>query len=197
MTTAKKATAKKTAAKKTATKTPAPQKAAAKKAAPKKPAGAPLDDDGMLGKKAPAFAMPTDGGGTVKLADLKGQAVVLYFYPKDDTPGCTKEAIGFSENLAAFQEANAVVIGVSRDSVAKHDKFKTKHDLTVILGADEDGSVTENYGVWVEKSMYGRTYMGIDRATFVIDGKGVVRHVWRKVKVPGHVDAVLKSVQDL
>jgi len=149
------------------------------------------------GKKAPAFSMPTDGGGKVALKDLKGQNVVLYFYPKDDTSGCTREGIEFSEAIAKFKRAGAVVIGVSKDSVAKHDKFKDKHGLKVILGADEEGKVVEAYGVWVEKSMYGRKYMGIDRSTFLIDGAGKIRRIWRKVKVPGHVDEVLDAVKAL
>ena len=150
-----------------------------------------------IGKPAPDFTMPTDGGGTVSLAALKGKNVILYFYPKDDTPGCTKEACGFRDNLAAFAGADAVVIGVSRDSVAKHDKFKAKHELPFTLGSDEDGKVCEAYGTWVQKSMYGKTYMGIDRATFLIDGEGVLRQEWRKVKVPGHVEAVLEAVEAL
>ncbi len=149
------------------------------------------------GQPAPNFEMATDGGGTIKLSDLRGQKVVLYFYPKDDTPGCTKEACGFRDDLAAFTGAGATVIGVSRDSVAKHDKFKAKFDLPFTLASDEDGSVTEAYGVWVEKSMYGRKYMGIERATYLIDGDGTVDQVWRKVKVPGHVEAVLAAVEAL
>ena len=149
------------------------------------------------GDKAPAFTLPTDGGGKVKLGELKGKTVVLYFYPKDDTSGCTAEACGFRDNMGRLTKAGATVIGVSRDSVAKHDKFKAKHDLNFALGADEDGKVCEAYGTWIEKSMYGRKYMGIDRATFLIDGKGVIRNVWRKVKVPGHVDEVLAAVKAL
>ncbi|MEM9706306.1 MAG: peroxiredoxin, partial [Pseudomonadota bacterium] len=114
---------------------------------------------------------------------------------KDDTPGCTKEAIGFSEALSDFESEDTVIIGVSKDPVAKHDKFKTKHDLSVILGSDEETDVCEKYGVWVEKKMYGKTYMGVERATFLIDGKGVIQNIWRKVKVPGHVDAVLEAVR--
>ena len=150
-----------------------------------------------VGDKAPDFSMPADGGGDVKLSGLKGMTVVLYFYPKDDTPGCTKEAIAFTANAAKFDKAGAVVVGVSKDSVAKHDKFKKKHDLRVTLGADEDGKVCEAYGVWVEKSMYGRKYMGIERSTFVIDGNGVIREAWRKVKVPGHAEEVLQAVEAL
>ncbi len=150
-----------------------------------------------IGKPAPDFTMATDGGGSVSLAGLKGKNVILYFYPKDDTPGCTKEACGFRDNLADFTGADAVVIGVSKDSVAKHDKFKAKYDLPFTLASDQDGAVCEAYGTWVEKSMYGKKYMGIDRATFLIDVAGVLRQEWRKVKVPGHVEAVLEAVKGL
>ena len=151
----------------------------------------------VVGDKAPSFKMPADGGGGLSLDALRGKAVILYFYPKDDTPGCTKEACGFRDALPDFSAANAAIIGVSKDSVAKHDKFKAKYDLPFALGADEDGAVCEAYGTWVEKSMYGRKYMGIERATFLIDGEGVLRGVWRKVKVNGHVDAVLAATKDL
>ncbi len=170
----------------------------AKKAAPKKAPvkKAPESASGpQVGDKAPAFTLPTDGGGKISLAELKGKPVVLYFYPKDDTPGCTKEAIAFSAAKAKFDKLGAVVIGVSRDSVASHDKFKTKHKLKLALGADESGKATESYGVWVEKSLYGRTYMGIERATFLIDRVGKIAAVWRKVKVEGHAEAVLKAAQ--
>jgi peroxiredoxin Q/BCP len=150
-----------------------------------------------VGDKAPSFSLATDGGGKVTSASLKGKNVILYFYPKDDTSGCTAEACGFRDSHPNFKKADAVVIGVSRDSVASHDKFKDKYDLNFQLGADETGKVTEDYGVWVEKSMYGRKYMGIERATFLIDGKGVLQGVWRKVKVPGHVEEVLKAVKGL
>jgi peroxiredoxin Q/BCP len=149
------------------------------------------------GDKAPNLTMPTDGGGSVKLSDLKGKTVVLYFYPKDDTTGCTKEACGFNDSLPNFSKLKAEVIGVSRDSVASHDKFKKKYGLKFRLGSDEDGKVSDAYGTWVEKSMYGRKYMGIERSTFLIDEKGVLRQEWRKVKVPGHVDEVLKAVKAL
>jgi peroxiredoxin Q/BCP len=149
------------------------------------------------GDKAPAFTLATDGGGKVKLSELRGKTVVLYFYPKDDTSGCTKEACGFRDTMPKLTKAGAVVIGVSKDSVASHDKFKAKHDLNFVLGADTEGAVCEAYGTWIEKSMYGRKYMGIDRATFVIDGAGTIRNVWRKVKVPGHVDEVLAAVKAL
>lgn len=147
------------------------------------------------GAKAPAFEAPRDGGETVRLADFAGRTVVLYFYPKDDTSGCTTEAIEFSEKAAEFADAGAVVIGVSKDSVKKHDKFRDKHGLDVILISDEGGDICERYGVWVEKSMYGKTYFGIERATFVIDGGGIVTHVWRKVKASGHAAAVLAALR--
>ena len=150
-----------------------------------------------VGDKAPSFALSADGGGEVSLSGLKGKTVVLYFYPKDDTSGCTAEAIAFSKDAKAFKQAGAVVIGVSKDGVASHDKFKAKHKLDVTLGADEDIKVAQAYGVWVEKSMYGRRYMGMERATFLIDGKGVIRNIWRKVKVPGHSADVLASVKAL
>lgn len=151
----------------------------------------------VVGKKAPDFTMPTDGGGRVSLKDLKGQTVILYFYPKDQTPGCTTEACDFRDNMAAFNKAAATVIGVSRDSVKSHDNFKKKQGLTFTLGSDEDGKVCEAYGTWIEKSMYGRKYMGIERATFLIDGKGVLRREWRGVKVKGHVAEVLAAAQAL
>lgn len=147
------------------------------------------------GQSAPSFALPRDGGGTVSLSDHADGWIVLYFYPKDDTPGCTKEALAFSALADAFAAANAVVLGVSRDTVAKHDAFRDKHDLAVALLSDEDGSVCEAYGVWVEKSMYGRRYMGIERATVLIAPGGIVHRVWRKVKVPGHAQAVLSEIQ--
>ncbi len=150
-----------------------------------------------IGDKAPDFTAPTDGGGKVTLSKLRGRKVVLYFYPKDDTSGCTAEACGFRDDFPKFGKLDATVIGVSRDSVASHDKFKKKHELPFILASDEKGEVCERYGVWVEKSMYGRKYMGIERATFLIDEKGVVRGLWRKVKVPGHVEAVLACAKAL
>ena len=149
------------------------------------------------GDKAPSFNLPTDGGGNISLKDLKGKTVILYFYPKDDTSGCTAEACAFRDVLPDFSKAKAKVVGVSKDPVKKHDKFKEKYDLTFPLASDEDGKVCDAYGTWVEKSMYGRKYMGIERSTFLIDGTGVIRAIWRKVKVPGHVDAVLKAAQEL
>jgi len=150
-----------------------------------------------VGDKAPQFALETDSAGTITNADLKGKAYVIYFYPKDDTPGCTKEAIGFTEHAADFAKAGVTVIGVSKDSVAKHAKFREKYDLGVLLGSDPEGEVIARFGSWVEKSMYGRKYMGIDRSTFLVDAEGIVRAVWRKVKVKGHVEAVLKAAQAL
>jgi len=149
----------------------------------------PLD----VGDPAPDFTLPADGGGTVALKDLRGRKVVLYFYPKDDTSGCTAEACAFRDATPRFAGAGAVVIGISRDGVASHDRFKSKYGLPFALLSDAEGTVTEAYGVWVEKSMYGRKYMGIERATFLIDEQGVIRQAWRKVKVPGHVDAVLQA----
>jgi peroxiredoxin Q/BCP len=150
-----------------------------------------------VGDTAPDFMLPTDGGGTATLKSLKGKTVVLYFYPKDDTSGCTAEACAFRDALSEFSKVKAEIIGVSRDSGASHDKFKKKYKLSFPLAADEDGKVCQAYGVWVEKSMYGRKYMGIERATFLIDGKGVVRKVWRKVKVPGHAEEVLEAAESL
>ena len=149
------------------------------------------------GDKAPDFKGTTDGGGTVSLKDFKGKKVVLYFYPKDDTPGCTTEACGFRDALPDFGKLDATIIGVSKDSVARHDKFKAKYELPFTLASDEDGSLCEKYGTWIEKSMYGRKYMGIDRATFLIDAGGTVRRIWRKVKVKGHVEEVLAAVEAL
>jgi thioredoxin-dependent peroxiredoxin len=141
--------------------------------------------------------LPADGGAEVSLKDLKGKTVVLYFYPKDDTSGCTAEACAFRDALPDFSKVDAEIVGISRDPVKSHDKFKAKYDLPFPLASDEDGKVCEAYGTWVEKSMYGRKYMGIERSTFLVDGKGVIRNVWRKVKVPGHADEVLKAAQAL
>ncbi|WP_122465539.1 peroxiredoxin [Brevundimonas lutea] len=146
---------------------------------------------------APPFDLPTDGGGRVSLADLAGKAVVLFFYPKADTPGCTTENQDFTALADDFARAGAVLVGVSRDAVKKLDRFKAKHDLTVILASDEDGQVCEAYGTWIEKKLYGRTYMGVARATFLIDGAGVVRRVWRGVKVKGHAAEVLEAARGL
>ncbi|MEO0362194.1 MAG: peroxiredoxin [Pseudomonadota bacterium] len=150
-----------------------------------------------VGDAAPAFTLPTNGGGEASLADYAGKTVVLYFYPRDDTPGCTTEAQGFTAAKGDFEAAGAVVVGVSKDSVAKHDKFAAKRELDVILASDENGTTCEDYGVWVEKNMYGKKSMGIERATYLIDGAGTVARVWRKVKVPGHVDEVLEAAKAL
>lgn len=153
--------------------------------------------DLVPGKKAPAFTLPRDGGGKVALKDYAGKKIVVYFYPKDDTPGCTKEAIGFTEKLAEFEAADTVIIGISADTAERHDKFIAKHDLGIILGADTDNKIIEKYGVWVEKNMYGRKYMGIERSTFLIGRDGKIAEIWRKVRVPGHVEKVLAAAQDL
>ncbi len=150
-----------------------------------------------VGDKAPSFTLPADGGAKVSLKDFKDKTVVLYFYPKDDTSGCTAEACAFRDALPDFSKVDAEIIGISRDPVKSHDKFKAKYDLPFPLASDEDGKVCEAYGTWMEKSMYGRKYMGIERSTFLIDGKGVIRNVWRKVKVPGHADEVLKAAEAL
>ena len=152
--------------------------------------------DLKAGDRAPDFDLSTDTG-RVRLNDLKGKVVVLYFYPKDDTSGCTAEAIGFSEAAADFDKAGAVVVGVSKDTAKSHGKFRGKYGLKVELGADPEGEVVERYGVWVEKSMYGRKYMGIERATFLIDRAGVIQRVWRKVKVAGHVAEVLSAAREI
>jgi thioredoxin-dependent peroxiredoxin len=149
------------------------------------------------GDSAPDFTLPRDGGGSISLSGLRPQKVVLYFYPKDDTPGCTIEALDFTARAADFAAAGAMVIGVSKDSVGSHDKFVKKHALGIALVSDEAGQTSEDYGVWGKKSMYGKTFMGIDRATFLIDGAGKVARVWRKVKVEGHVDEVLAAVKGL
>ena len=150
-----------------------------------------------VGQPAPDFTLPADGGGTVSLSAFAGKTVVLYFYPKDDTPGCTREACAFRDLLPDFSGAGAVVIGVSKDSPASHDKFKAKYQLPFILAADSETTLAQSYGVWIEKKNYGKTYMGMDRATFVIDGASVVRAVWRKVKVDGHAEKVLAAVKGL
>ncbi|CAN7500157.1 peroxiredoxin [Pararhizobium sp. LjRoot255] len=149
------------------------------------------------GAVAPEFILPRNGGGTVSLAQFRGKSVVLFFYPKDDTSGCTAESIAFTALAGDFAAAGAVVIGMSPDSVKKHDKFAKKYDLSVILAADEEKAVLNDYGVWVEKSMYGRKYMGVERTTVLIDAKGIVRRVWEKVKVPGHAEEVLAAVRSL
>ncbi|EPX79153.1 thioredoxin-dependent thiol peroxidase [Litoreibacter arenae] len=149
----------------------------------------------QVGDMAPDFTLPRDGGDTVTLSALRPSKVVLYFYPKDDTSGCTKQAIAFTEQLQDFRDEGCEVIGVSKDTVAKHDKFRTKHELGIILASDAESDVCEQYGVWKEKSMYGKTYMGIERSTFLIGSDGKLLQEWRKVRVPGHVDAVLEAVR--
>ncbi|HLI65481.1 MAG TPA: peroxiredoxin [Caulobacteraceae bacterium] len=149
------------------------------------------------GDAAPDFDLPSDGGGHVRLGDFKGRKLVLYFYPKDDTSGCTSEAQQFAAAHDDFLKAGVGVVGVSKDSVKSHDKFKAKYDLNFPLGADTEGAVVDRYGVWVEKSMYGRKYMGIERATYLIDGGGKIARVWRKVKVPGHAKEVLDAARAL
>jgi thioredoxin-dependent peroxiredoxin len=153
--------------------------------------------DIAIGKQAPAFTLPTASGEKVTLAKLKGQGVVLYFYPRDDTPGCTTEAKEFSALTKEFEKIGFVVVGVSKDSPERHLKFSEKYDLSVTLGSDEDGKTIERYGVWVEKNMYGKKTMGIERATFLIDSKGVIRQIWRKVKAAGHAEAVLAAAKSL
>ena len=149
------------------------------------------------GDKAPDFDLPDDTGKTVKLSKLKGRPVVIYFYPKDDTSGCTVEAKDFSALKAKFEAAGAEVIGISPDSVKSHDKFKCKYGLVHTLLADEEKTACEAYGVWVEKSMYGKKYMGVERSTFLVDAKGRIAKSWRKVKVPGHAEDVLEAVKAL
>lgn len=148
------------------------------------------------GSKAPDFSLPASGDTHISLSDYKGQKLVLYFYPKDNTPGCTKESCGFNESLNDFNSINTAVLGVSKDSLKSHEKFINKYDLKFPLVSDEEGTMCEDYGVWVEKSMYGRTYMGIQRATFLIDENGVIEHIWPKVKVPGHVEDVLNVIKE-
>ncbi|MCB1522058.1 MAG: peroxiredoxin [Hyphomicrobiaceae bacterium] len=151
----------------------------------------------QTGDRAPDFEIPTDDGNQFRLSKLKGAPVVIFFYPKDDTSGCTAEAKSFTELAPEFAAAGARIIGISPDGVASHVKFKKKHDIDVSLGADEDKAVAEAYGVWVEKSMYGRKYMGIERTTLLIDAKGRISEIWRKVKVPGHAAKVLEAVKAL
>ena len=149
------------------------------------------------GDYAPDFTMDRDGGGTITLSECRGQNVVVYFYPKDDTPGCTTEAIEFTQSILSFENANTVIVGISRDDIDKHDKFKSKHNLGVILGADITGTVCEAYDVWKEKQNYGKTYMGIQRSTFLIDKHGIIKNIWPNVKVKGHVAEVLEAAREL
>ncbi|EJF77983.1 hypothetical protein MCQ_01426 [Candidatus Bartonella washoeensis Sb944nv] len=147
----------------------------------------------MKGSPAPNFNLPRDGGDRLCLSDLQGKSVVLYFYPKDDTSGCTNEALDFTRLKKKFEEIGVVVIGISPDNVEKHDKFKMKHGLDIILVSDEEKTTLQAYGVWVEKSMYGRKYMGVERSTFLIDSTGIIAEEWRKVSVSGHAESVLAT----
>jgi peroxiredoxin Q/BCP len=149
------------------------------------------------GDKAPKFRLATDSTGDVSSAALKGNPYVLYFYPKDDTTGCTKEAIAFSDHAKKFAGLGVTIIGVSKDTTASHDRFKAKYKLKIALASDPEVQTATDYGIWVEKSMYGRKYMGMERATFLVDAKGVIRNVWRKVKVAGHVEEVLAAAKAL
>lgn len=149
------------------------------------------------GDMAPDFTMSTDGGGEVRLADFRGSILILYFYPKDDTPGCTTEALDFTARIDDFRQTGARIVGVSPDGPARHDRFKAKHGLAFTLASDEDHAVALAYGVWTEKGMYGRKFMGIERSTFLIDGEGRIARVWPKVKVAGHAEDVLGAVRDL
>jgi peroxiredoxin Q/BCP len=149
------------------------------------------------GHKAPDFDLPADGGGRVRLQDQAGAPLVLYFYPKDDTPGCTKEAQAFAEAYGEFKVLGAEVIGISKDPAHSHDRFKAAYRLPFPLGSDEDATVIEAYGSWVEKSRYGKSYMGTDRSTFLIDRDGTIRKAWRKVEVPGHVDEVMAALKEI
>jgi len=150
-----------------------------------------------IGDEAPQFSLPKDGGDVIRLADFTGRPVVVYFYPKDDTAGCTSEAIDFTRLKPEFDKAGAAVIGISPDSARKHDKFKAKHELSIALAADEERKAIEAYGVWVEKQMYGRSYMGVERATFLVGRDGRIAAIWRKVRVKGHAEAVLEAVRSL
>ncbi|GAA5107104.1 peroxiredoxin [Bartonella jaculi] len=147
----------------------------------------------MKGSPAPNFDLPCDGGGRLRLSDLQGKSVVLYFYPKDDTSGCMSEALDFTRLKTKFDEIEVVIIGISPDNVEKHDKFKMKHGLDIILVSDEEKTTLQAYGVWVEKSMYGRKYMGVERSTFLIDSTGTIAEEWRKVSVSGHAENVLAA----
>ncbi len=150
-----------------------------------------------IGKKAPRFNLPRDGGTSVSLSDFEGKNLVIFFYPRDNTSGCTTEAVGFTVKLAEFEAANTAVIGISKDSVRSHENFRDKQALKVPLLSDKDSEVCEAFDVWRDKKLYGKTYKGIERSTFLIDAQGVIRQVWRKVKVPGHVEEVLAAAQAL
>lgn len=180
---------------------PTTKEAAPAKSAPKKAAAAPAPTAASVvlneGDSAPAFTLPGAGGKDVSLADFAGKKIVLYFYPKDDTSGCTKEAIEFNALREKFAKAKTIVVGMSPDSAKSHDKFREKYELALPLAADESKATLAAYGVWVEKSMYGRKYMGVERSTFLIDGKGKIARIWRKVKVPGHAEEVLAAASSL
>lgn len=150
-----------------------------------------------IGQKAPDFSLPKNGGGTVSLNEFKGHRVIIYFYPKDSTTGCTKQAIDFTDLAKDFKDKDTVIIGISPDSVASHDKFTSKYNLNVLLGADEDKQILESYGVWKEKKMYGRTYMGVERSTFLVDRDGTIKALWRKVKAAGHAQMLLDELDKL
>ncbi|MES0809123.1 thioredoxin-dependent thiol peroxidase [Roseibium sp. SCPC15] len=150
-----------------------------------------------IGDTAPDFDLESDGGKRISLGALKGSPVVVYFYPKDNTPGCTKEAIAFSELIGEFDRLGVTIVGLSPDTAKKHDNFIAKHNLAVRLGADTEKQTAEAYGVWVERSMYGKKYMGVERSTFLVDAEGKIAQIWRKVKVAGHAEAVLEAVREL
>ena len=156
-----------------------------------------MSKEPIAGAKAPAFSLPSDGGDTVSLKEFKGRNLVLYFYPKADTPGCTKEAIAFSRLRAEFAKADTAILGVSADPVPSQDKFKSKHKLTIALGSDETKKTLAAYGAWGEKSMYGRKFMGVVRKTFLIDASGRIVRIWPKVRVPGHAEEVLAAAREL
>jgi thioredoxin-dependent peroxiredoxin len=153
--------------------------------------------DVTIGQIAPDFQLPSAEDMIVSLASLKGKSIILYFYPKADTSGCTKQAIAFSQLHKEFEAENAIVVGVSKDKITEHKKFRVKYNLQILLLSDFENVLSESYGVWVEKSMYGKKYMGVERSTFIIDAQGVIAHIWRKVKVEGHVDEVLRVVRKL
>jgi thioredoxin-dependent peroxiredoxin len=149
------------------------------------------------GDRAPSFKIATDAGETISSSSLKGSPYVVYFYPKDDTSGCTKEAIAFSDSLKKFEKRGVKLLGVSKDSLESHAKFRKKHKLKIALGSDPELKMAMDWGVWGEKTLYGRKYMGMERATFLVDAKGIIKQAWRKVKVPGHVEAVLQAAETL
>jgi peroxiredoxin len=150
-----------------------------------------------IGSPAPDFTLPTDGQGELRLSDLRGKKVVLYFYPKDSTPGCTTQAKGFRDEMAAFEDQNCVIVGASKDSIKRHDNFKAKQELNFALVSDAESDLCETYGVWQEKKMYGKTFMGIVRTTFLIDENGIIQKIWPKVKVKNHIEEVLEAVKSL